>query len=91
MKTQEIIDNGDDTISLRTVDEDTIPITSEDVVQMDLAKQQEIALVENSIRVLQAQLADLQAEQAITADLSARSVELKPVKVPAGGGIFKVG
>ena len=94
MKTQEIIDNKDGTIALRTVVEEVATVTPEDVKALDEGKAREILYVENSIRVLQAQLAALQGEKAKTAELSARAVELAPAKVeekPAGGGALKVG
>ena len=89
MKTRELIDNKDGTIALRTVAEEIVIVTPEDVKALDEAKQREILYLENDLRVLQARLTDLQGEKAKTAELHARAVELAPVKVeekPLEGG-----
>jgi len=93
MKTQEIIDNNDGTISLHTVNEESALVTADDVAALDAAKAREILYVENDIRVLQAKLADLQGEKAKTAELAATARTLQPIPIgkDGGGGAIKVG
>jgi hypothetical protein len=93
-KTQEIVDNGDGTMSLHTVDDQNVVVTTVDVVKLDDDKAREILYVENDIRVLQARLADLQAAKVETAKLAATAGSLRPLPVGkdgGGGGALKVG
>jgi hypothetical protein len=92
-KTLELVEDGEKLV-LQTTIADAIEVVPEDVQKLDDDKARAILYVENDIRVLQARLADLQAEKVETAKLASTAASLRPLPVGkdvGGGGALKAG
>jgi len=70
-------------LTLRTVLDDAVEVTTQQMIDLDSGVGREILIVENEIRVAQQRLAALQARKAETAVLAAEAKAKVPLPAPA--------